>query len=178
MISSREELKEYIAQDAIANWRNTSKKKFFGENETWKFLVELRKKEYYLSLSKKRRVLMAIPILINKYLYRKYSDICVFTIPPNVSGKGLALPHRGNIVINTTAVIGENCRIHQGATIGSTNGSREAAKIGNNVFIGSGAKLIGDITIADDVAIGANAVVVHSIYERGTTWGGGYRQKK
>lgn len=172
MISSKEELKEYLAQDAAANWRSTTKARLFGGDEVWRFIIELRKKEYYSSFSKKRRILMAIPILINKFRYRKYSNICVFTIPPNVSKKGLSLPHRGNIVINTTAEIGENCRIHQGVTIGSTSGSRESAKIGNNVFIGSGAKLIGDITIADDVAIGANAVVTHSIYEKGTTWGG------
>jgi serine O-acetyltransferase len=55
--------------------------------------------------------------------------------------------------------------------IGSTNGSK-APKLGNNVFIGTGAKIIGDITIADNVAIGANAVVVKSITEPGTTWGG------
>lgn len=115
---------------------------------------------------------MALPILINKIQYKRYSNICVFTIPINVSEKGLALPHRGHIVINSTAKIGENCRIHQGVTIGSTSGSKNSAQIGNNVFIGSGAALIGDITIADDVAIGANAVVTHSIHEKGTTWGG------
>lgn len=92
-------------------------------------------------------------------------------------GKGLSLPHKGTIVINTTAQIGENCRIHEGVTIGSTNGSKIAATIGNNVFIGSGAKIIGDIHIADDVAIGANAVVVKSIYESGTTWAGNPARK-
>lgn len=52
MISSKEELKEYIVQDAIANWRSTIKTKFFGESEVWKFLIELRKKEYYSSFPK------------------------------------------------------------------------------------------------------------------------------
>ena len=70
-----------------------------------------------------------------------------------------------------------NCRIHEGVTIGSTSGSKQAAIIGNNVFIGSGAKIIGAITIADDVAIGANAVVVKDILEPGTTWAGNPARK-
>ena len=44
--------------------------------------------------------------------------------------------------------------------------------MGDNIFIGTGAKIIGEVTIADDVSIGANAVVVKSITEEGTTWGG------
>ena len=64
--------------------------------------------------------------------------------------------------MNSNAVIGDNCRIHQGVTIGSTGGSDASAKIGNNVFIGAGASIIGDIEIADDVSIGANAVVTKS----------------
>lgn len=50
--------------------------------------------------------------------------------------------------------------------------SIEAAKIGDNCYLGSGAKIIGDIRIADGVAIGANAVVVKSIIENNTTWAG------
>ena len=48
----------------------------------------------------------------------------------------------------------------------------KAPKIGNNVFIATGAKIIGNITIADGVAIGANAVVVKDILEPNTSWGG------
>ena len=70
------------------------------------------------------------------------------------------------------AKVGKNCRIQEGVNIGATNGSNLAPQIGDNVFIGTGAKIIGDITIADDVAIGANAVVVKSITERGCTYAG------
>ena len=87
-------------------------------------------------------------------------------------GKGLAIVHYGSIVINEAAVIGENCRVHECVCIGATNGNDRAAVIGNNVFIASGAKIIGDVHIANDVAIGANAVVVKDIDLEGTTWGG------
>jgi serine O-acetyltransferase len=76
------------------------------------------------------------------------------------------------IVVAVNARIGANCRIHEGVTIGATNGSDGAAKIGDNVFIGSGAKIIGEIKIADNIAIAANAVVVKDILESGITVGG------
>ena len=100
-----------------------------------------------------------------------------FSIPINVFGPGLSIAHYGTIVVNPTARIGKNCRIHEGVTIGATNGDTRSALIGDNVFIGSGAKVIGNICIAPDVAIAANAVVVTNIQEAGTTWGG-YPQKK
>ena len=87
-------------------------------------------------------------------------------------GPGLSIAHYGTIVVNDAARVGKNCRIHEGVNIGATNGSLRAPQIGDNVFIGTGAKIIGDLTIADDVAIGANAVVVKSITEKGVTYGG------
>lgn len=178
MITSYSEYKEYLMRDAQANWRNSIRPQIFGDDK-WKFILNLRKREYYkgMNLPLIKKLFLYPMIAINKLLYIKYSVRCGYTIPEEVCGKGLGLPHRGNIVINTTARLGENCRIHEGVTIGSTSGSRQAATIGNNVFIGSGAKIIGDITIADDVAIGANAVFVKSILEPGTTWAGNPAKK-
>ncbi len=80
-----------------------------------------------------------------------------FTIPLGVFGPGLSISHFGTIVVNKHAVVGANCRIHPGVCIGGARG--RAPKLGNNVYIGPGAKIFGDITIGDNVAIGANAVV-------------------
>ena len=93
------------------------------------------------------------------------------SIPLNVFGPGLCIVHPGTIVVASGATIGRNCRIHEGVTIGATNGQSKAATIGDNVFIASGAKIIGDIKICDDVAIGANAVVVKSVLEPCTVGG-------
>ena len=68
-------------------------------------------------------------------------------------------------------MIGKNCRIHQGVTIGSTSGSTASATVGDNVFIGANTSIIGDVHIANNVAIGANSLVVKDIDEPGTTWG-------
>lgn len=95
-----------------------------------------------------------------------------FTIPLNVFGPGLSIAHRGTIVINKDTRVGENCRIHACTNIGSGKGSVSAPQIGNNVYIGPGAKIFGDIVIADNIAIGANSVVNKSFYEKGISIAG------
>ncbi|MGN1190976.1 MAG: serine O-acetyltransferase [Candidatus Ornithospirochaeta sp.] len=133
----------------------------------------LRKREYEINcLQGIKRLLMLPLIMVHKYRFHRLSLLLNFTIPLNAIGPGFSIAHPGTIVINPEARIGKNCRIQTGVTIGSTNGSEKAPIIGDNVFLGDGCKIIGDIRIADDVAIGANAVVVKSILESGTTWGG------
>ena len=80
-------------------------------------------------------------------------------------GKGFYIGHFGTIVVNGGAVIGDNVNISQGVTIGQTNrGKRKGVPvIGNGVYIGPGAKVIGKVTIGNNVAIGANAVVTEDV---------------
>ncbi|MBQ7300077.1 MAG: serine acetyltransferase [Clostridia bacterium] len=65
------------------------------------------------------------------------------------------------VVISHNAFIGENCTIFHQVTIGDTKSG--SPRIGNNVYIGAGAKIIGNVRIGDNVKIGANAVVVHDV---------------
>lgn len=92
-----------------------------------------------------------------------------FDIPINVFDGGLKISHFGYIVVNSKAKIGCNCEIHQGVHIGYSKG---VPTIGNNVWLGPGAKLYGDIVIADNCRIGANAVVNKSFTEEGITIAG------
>lgn len=80
-------------------------------------------------------------------------------------GEGLTFAHWGAIIVNPNSVIGKNCLIYQGVTLGSQRGGGKpgAPKIGNNCIISSGAKIIGGITIGDNVVIGANSVVTKDI---------------
>lgn len=83
-------------------------------------------------------------------------------------GKETVFFHRGiGCVIHPKAIIGERCKIFQGVTIGSkwsdSNCLGDAPHIGNNVMIGAGAVIIGNISIGDNTIIGANAVVTHNI---------------
>lgn len=170
MIHTKNELKEYIEWDARALGRRKLTASLFGD-EIWKFQLSMRKLDYYHTC--KQNNLLMIPLYAYyRFRYHSLSVKLGLSIPYDICGKGLAIPHYGCIVINQTAQIGENCRILDGVNIGATNGVNKAPHIGNNVFIASGAKIIGDITIADNVAIGANAVVTKSITEAGTTWAG------
>lgn len=169
MICSRQSLREYLEQDRIALHVERKKPRIIGD-EIWKFQIALRRYEYHLNVTGG----LLHPLKLG-FAYLRYHRLAVqlgLTIPPNVFDKGLAIAHAGAIVVNSKAKVGQNCRIHPGVTIGATNGINQAAQIGDNCYLGSGAKIIGDIQIADGVAIGANAVVVKSIRESNTTWAG------
>jgi serine O-acetyltransferase len=80
-------------------------------------------------------------------------------------GKGLFIDHGMGVVIGETAEVGDNVTLYHGVTLGGTGkdtGKRHPT-IGNNVFIGSGAKILGPIVVGDNVKIGANAVVLKDI---------------
>lgn len=96
-------------------------------------------------------------------------------IPLNTFQPGLLIDHLGTVVINPFAKIGRNCHIHGDCCIGlaKTGGSNDSVpKVGDNVDIGWGAIIVGGITIADGVVIGANSVVTHSITEPNSVWVG------
>ncbi len=171
MIKTKEDYIRYLKSDAKALGCKRKRPRLIGD-EIWKFQRCLRKKEYYMSFSNVKKKLFAAHILANRIRFRNLSLKLGFSIPAGVFDEGLAIVHYGTIVVSGGAKVGKNCRIHEGVNIGATNGSNKAATIGDNVFISTGAKIIGEVVIANDVAIAANAVVVNSINEAGTTWGG------
>jgi serine O-acetyltransferase len=79
-------------------------------------------------------------------------------------GKRFMIEHFSDIIISGDTVIGDDCVIRNGVTIGlKRTGLRGAPQIGDRVDIGTGAKILGDISIGDDVSIGANAVVLTDV---------------
>ena len=88
-------------------------------------------------------------------------------------GRGLLIDHGMGVVIGETAVVGDNCTIYQGVTLGGTGkdtGKRHPT-IGNNVMIGSGAKVLGPFTVGDNSKIAAGAVVLDAVPEGATAVG-------
>ena len=93
--------------------------------------------------------------------------------PGATIGKGLVIDHGMGLVIGETTVIGDNCTLYQGVTLGGTGkdkGKRHPT-LGNNVMVGAGAKVLGPFTIGDNVKIAANAVVLKEIPENATAVG-------
>ena len=168
MICNKEDLKDYLQNDAIAYGikLGSVKERFYYSilDQNWIFYRRLRLVEYYKNKSK--NFFENIYFQILRYRFKKVSIRLGFSIPANTCGKGLAVLHYGSIVINANARLGKNCMIHSCVNIGANGGSSKAPQIGDNVFIGPGAKIFGDISIADNVSIGANAVVNKSINER------------
>jgi serine O-acetyltransferase len=163
MIHSKEDYLFYIYADRISSGITRSRPKPLIGDDVWKFQVHMRKCEYWQNCLKDLSPAHKIPYYTLMLRYHQMSVRLGFTIPLNVFGPGLSIAHYGQIVINSAAEIGENCRIHPGANIGSHD--ETAPKIGNNVYIGPGAKIFGDIRIADGIAIGANSVVNRSFLE-------------
>lgn len=80
-------------------------------------------------------------------------------------GPGFYIGHFSCIFVNERCVIGRNCNISQGVTIGTSNRGERAGNpvIGDNVYLGPGAKVIGAIRVGNHAAIGANSVVTHDV---------------
>jgi len=88
------------------------------------------------------------------------------SIPPSTKiGSDFYIGHFGGIVINHKSVIGKNCNISQGVTLGQANrgANKGYPSLGDNVYIGPGAKIVGAVKIGNNVAIGANCVVTKDI---------------
>lgn len=157
MIKNKTDLKLYLKLDeqALGIKRNLIKD-FLFPNQIWKFQKLLRHLEYYTNVPSLSHKLLR---LITWYRFRKISMKLGFSIPVNVFGPGLSIAHYGTIVVNSQAKIGSFCRLHACVNIGASAGSKKAPVIGNNCYIGPGVILFGNIQIADNVTIGANATV-------------------
>lgn len=188
MIKSKQDLKYYIECDlkSLKCYPLSLKAKIVGlfKPEIWKFQIKLRRTEFYnnncTNLFKK------LICGYKKVMLIRYGIKLGFSIPLNVFGPGLCLCHVGTVVVNKDCRVGSNARVHAGVNIGYFNRPNESSKcenmlgggnksfvpqIGDNVYIGPGAKLYGGINIGNNVAIGANAVVNHNIPDNATVAG-------
>ncbi|MCM8812503.1 MAG: serine O-acetyltransferase [Candidatus Omnitrophica bacterium] len=93
--------------------------------------------------------------------------------PGAAIGRGLFIDHGMGVVIGETAVVGENVTLYQGVTLGGTG--KEKGKrhpnIGDNVVVGAGAKILGNITVGENSYVGANAVVIKDVPPNSTVVG-------
>jgi serine O-acetyltransferase len=100
-------------------------------------------------------------------IWQKLIEIITTCEFPNRAeiGKGLFMPHAVGITIHIDAKIGENCNLGQHVTIGVGGRGKNSGtpKLGERVYVGPGACIFGPITIGNDVAIGANAVVTKDL---------------
>lgn len=161
VVNSKKTLKEFlIVESDILPPKGI--KSFFFPKLSWRFTKALRKLEYHYN---SRGIYHRIASFFAYRTYYHLSCQSGISIPKNTCDKGLTLYHHGSIVINGACRLGRNCCIMNNVNIGANGGSDKAPQIGNNVYIGPGAVIFGDIKIADGCYIGANAVVTKSFLE-------------
>ena len=90
-----------------------------------------------------------------------------------IVAKGLFIDHGLGIIIGETSIIGDDCTLYQGVTLGGTG--KESGKrhptLRNGVFVGAGAKILGNITIGENCRVGAGSVVLHNVPDNSTIVG-------
>lgn len=126
---------------------------------------------FYLRLcqffyNKQPRLLMVPIYWIFRFILRHYTYKFGINIPFDTQiGVGLYIGHPGNIHFNARSIVGVNCNISQGVTLGQSNRGKNKGYpvIGDGVYIGPGAKIVGAVRVGNNVAIGANCVVTKDV---------------
>jgi serine O-acetyltransferase len=169
LIKTKENYTFYLNADRIALGINKKRPGLFHD-EIWKFQILLRKVEFLENC--KKDPISRIICLRSKFDLENLSIKLGYSIPRNTFGPGLSIAHRGTIVVHHGVRVGENCRIHQNVTIGSDLINDQMPLLGNNSVIGPGVVIVGPITLADGIAIGANSYVNKSFLEPNITIAG------
>lgn len=157
MILNKKELKYYLNEDKAALNLSRKRPRFFLD-QTWRYLILMRKTDFYLN---KGNPLFKLIGLFYMFRYLRKGVHLGIQIPINCFKEGLGLFHYGSIIVNSSSSFGKWCVIQS-----DTNVSKNVHG-GDNVYIGAGAKIMKNITICSNVIIGANSVVTKSILEPG-----------
>ena len=112
--------------------------------------------------------------MLYRVLFRRARNVYGIELPYSVDlGRRVIIEHQGGIVVHGNAVIGDDCIIRQGVTIGNRSLDRpqDAPVLGARVNVGAGAQILGSVVGGDDAGIGANAVVLSDIPSHATAVG-------
>ena len=151
-------LKELIYSDLYRYTGRNDRSAYYIQNflnSAFKYTVAYRKANYYFSNNK-------FLYVIYRYKLLKLSEKYGYQIQYSTKiGKGLYLGHRGTVVINGNAILGNNINIATGVTIGQENRGKRVGvpTIGNDVWIGSNAVIVGNINIGNNVLIAPNSFI-------------------
>lgn len=166
MITNKKELQEWMTYEREKYYlpSNCIKRAILlaSGNEyaiIWSFQRRLRITEYYYNTGKK------IKYLFSKIILNKKRNKYGLHIGLNICGKGLKIMHLGSILTNGAVKIGEDVSIHINTSFVAPGISDKAPVIDDGVIVGVGAVVLGDVYVAKNVAIGANAVVTKSVFE-------------
>ena len=161
MIQNKEELKRVLRlEEKIYHkkWYYDFPINMTEQQILYKHAKYLRKSEYAANTGKISRRWYLFWLLRIQTRY-------AMSIPLNVLEEEFEIVHLGSVIINAGARIGKCAKLHPGVCIGANHD--KAPKLGANIYVGPGAKIFGDIELADNIQVGANAVVTKSCKQRG-----------
>lgn len=171
MVDSRAELKRYWREERklyipacskLHEWRCRFSKEF--PYLVWDYVRLLRKCEYHKNCN---GIIHKIALVFCRRRKNKLGLLLEIDIKENCFEEGLHIYH-GNIVVNTESRIGKGCKLHGMNCIGNKGTSLGAPKLGDNIRIGFGGGIFGEISIPNDCIVAANATVVKSPIEPGS----------
>ena len=171
-IKTRAQLREYLAAE-YARYPMTLRRivpyllQISEGSILRRHITLLRKTEYYTNTGRR------LPALLYHARLMKFQNRYCLHVPLNSCGKGLWICHVFPLCMNGNVTVGEYCRIMPNVSvIGDDTPQDLAPTVGDHVTLGIGCTLIGNITIADGVTVGAGAVVTKSFLEPGITIAG------
>lgn len=173
MIKTKQDLKEYLRSDNAwymkKGWKQLLIDVFTAAPYyvLKKYLGYLRTFEYHYNNSTGSRFHTYLAYIYERRKNRLGNRLGI-EIGPNCFGKGLSIWHCGSIIINPSVKAGENCVLRGANCIGNNGIEDKNPTLGDNVELGYGAVIIGNVSIASNTIIGANAVVNRSIEVGGT----------
>lgn len=141
--------------------------KAFIASPTTRYLLWFRIGSY---VKGKKQWMLLYPIIYMFYRHLQYKTGIQIRLGTKI-GVGVRFVHFGQVVINGGTEVGHNCTIFHDVTIGSTSLGGRAPRLGDNVCLCAGAKILGDIQIGNNVLVGANAVVVKDVPDNAVVGG-------
>lgn len=155
------------------------KKKYFSTNKQylkemlfnsdtyiiWKYQKTLRNEEHY-AFKSKSNIFYLLLLLFYRRKKNKIGRKLGFDIPCGVFDPGLRIWHASSVIVNPFARVGRDCCIVGNVCIGNVKGQRKAPHLGNNIMLGWGCAVIGDIEISDNCSVGAHALVLKPVKEK------------
>jgi serine O-acetyltransferase len=163
---TRKQLFHYVAADQYRYGAKHGGREFIKlwcNEGGFRFTVIMRLCAFLRSHALTRYGLYHLCLWIHRRMQIRYGVYLEFSTEV---GPGLYLGHAQGIVVNTRSVIGANCTLSHGVTLGQTHARSKCPgvpTIGNRVYLGCGAKILGGVKVGDDAVVAPNAVVVRDV---------------
>lgn len=156
-----------VLKEDLSRYNNIrpSFKDWLISNESW-FLFNFMRHVRFLEYYSNRKGWKKLAYLYHLYKYKKYSSKLHITLYPFTVGGGLRIYHYGSFThIGPNCKIGKNCTIQPGVVFGNKYEDETDGEIivGDNCYFGLGAKILGSVTIGNNVIVGANAVITKDV---------------